>query len=339
MTSTSSREGLLELLFQIVLHIVVFIFYYFDRENPQVQPYQLAFFANYALAVLVVNYYLLPRFLYPKKYLMFVFWVAVLMISVVLIEEFVLEKIFFPDTRGSDFQGFFYVLLDVMPVVAILSGFKFAWDLIRKQRELEKLKASVEKSELNFLKSQINPHFLFNNLNNLYSYALENSDKTPEIILELSSVLRYMLYDCQSEYVPLRNEIQHLKNFVRLNELQIEERGQVDLDLGQTPEGNLMIAPLILMTFVENAFKHSLGSQVDDISIQMKFRVNEKGQLHFHCENSYHENTNNENLNKGIGLENVQKRLELIYPKAHRLHLEKEKERYKVDLRINLSSQ
>lgn len=325
-----------EFLFQIILHAVVFLFYSFDREAPHFETYKLIFFLNYTVAVFIINYVLLPQFFYKKKYTLFIGLLAFVVLSTILIEEYVLEKIFFPDTRGQSFQGFFYVLLDIMPVIAILSGFKFAWDLIRKQREIEELRASVEKSELNFLKSQINPHFLFNNLNNLYAYALEKSDKTPLIILELSSVLRYMLYDCREEFVSLDTEIQQLQNFVKLNELQIENRGKVTFIAPERSSAGYKVAPLILMNFVENAFKHSIGSQVDNIVIRIKLEIEDNDLLVFECENTYHENTNNTNLSEGIGLNNVRKRLELIYPNSHILKINEQDGWFNVFLSLNL---
>jgi hypothetical protein len=331
-----NKSALSEILFQIILHVIVFLFYSFDREAPHFESYKLVFFLNYSVAVFIINYALLPQFLYKKKYAMFVVLLMLVVLLTILIEEYVLEKIYFPDTRGQTFQGFFYVLLDIMPVIAILSGYKFAWDLIRKQREVEELRASVEKSELNFLKSQINPHFLFNNLNNLYAYALEKSDKTPLIILELSSVLRYMLYDCREEYVSLETELQQLQNFVRLNELQIEERGKVTFIPPERSAKGYKVAPLILMNFVENAFKHSIGSQVDNIVIRIKLEIQENGILVFECENTYHSNTNNSNLSEGIGLNNVRKRLELIYPNSHILKISEQEGWFNVFLSLNL---
>ncbi len=331
-----NKSALSEILFQIILHVIVFLFYSFDREAPHFESYKLVFFLNYSVAVFIINYVLLPQFLYKKKYAMFVVLLMLVVLLTILIEEYVLEKIYFPDTRGQTFQGFFYVLLDVMPVIAILSGYKFAWDLIRKQREVEELRASVEKSELNFLKSQINPHFLFNNLNNLYAYALEKSDKTPLIILELSSVLRYMLYDCREEYVSLETELEQLQNFVRLNELQIEERGKVTFIPPERSAKGYKVAPLILMNFVENAFKHSIGSQVDNIVIRIKLEIQENGILVFECENTYHSNTNNSNLSEGIGLNNVRKRLELIYPNSHILKISEQEGWFNVFLSLNL---
>jgi len=179
-----------EVIFQLLLHIVLFLFFSFDRNQPQIQEFKVVAFLNYALGALVINYVLLPHFFYRKKYLLFFFYVAIMVAVIIAAEELVLERIYYPDTRGKHFPGVVYSLLDVMPIITILAGFKFAWDASIKQREVEQLRTSVKESELQFLKSQINPHFLFNNLNNLYSYAIDNSPKTPSIILELSSVLR-----------------------------------------------------------------------------------------------------------------------------------------------------
>jgi LytS/YehU family sensor histidine kinase len=223
----------------------------------------------------------------------------------------------------------------VLPVIAILSGFKFAWDAISSQSEVEKLRTSAQENELQFLKSQINPHFLFNNLNNLYSYAIDNSPKTPAIILELSSVLRYMLYDCKEKYVPLSKEIEHLKNYTQLSELQIENRGTVDFKTGITGSG-YRIAPLILTVFVENAFKHSTASQSEDIFISVDITVSENGLLEFKCANSFRRETNTDDLSHGIGLQNVKKRLRLIYPRAHNLTIYETDTSYSVKLSIDL---
>lgn len=285
----------------------------------------------------MISYLILPKFFYNKKYVPFIIATILVITLVILIEELVIERIYFPDTRGRGFQGYFYVLLDVLPIITILSGFKFAWDAIRKQREVDQLKELMEQSELSFLKSQINPHFLFNNLNNLYSYALENSSKTPVIILELSSVLRYMLYECKEKYVPVSNELKQLGNFIRLNELQIEERGVVEYSIPENEDLPLRIAPLILMVFVENAFKHSTASQVDDISIKIDVKVSDEGILNFTSENSYRSTSNKNDLSEGIGLQNVRKRLELIYPGSHKLDIDEKSNIYLVKLTIDLN--
>lgn len=329
-------NGYAEVFFQIFLHIVLFLFFSFDKQNPSIQGHQILFFLNYAVGAFLINYVLLPQFFYRKKYVAFFILICIIIAVIILVEEFVLEPTFFPDTRGKYFPGIIYSLLDVMPIIIILTGFKFAWDAAGKQREVETLRASVKESELQFLKSQINPHFLFNNLNNLYSYAIEQSPKTPSIILELSSVLRYMLYDCKEDFVTLSKEIEHLKNFTQLNELQVEERGKITFKTENICSG-YRIAPLILTVFVENAFKHSTASQSNKIYIDIDIKVEDAGVLHFVCSNSFLPMTNTENLSKGIGLENVKKRLQLLYPGAHTLTTQEQKDSYLVELKLQLT--
>ncbi|MEL6868001.1 MAG: histidine kinase, partial [Bacteroidota bacterium] len=180
------------------------------------------------------------------------------------------------------------------------------------------------------------PHFLFNNLNNLYAYAIENSPKTPEIILELSGFLRYMLYECRAAYVPLNREVEQMENFIRLNEMQVEERGEINFS-SENIQSTYQIAPLILIVFIENAFKHSTASQRNQIEITVRLSLSPNGLLNFSCSNSYREQSNTEQLSKGIGLENVRKRLALIYPNAHQLDIQKTDQRYQVQLSIDLN--
>ncbi|MBT30552.1 MAG: histidine kinase [Thalassobius sp.] len=253
-----------ELLFQIVLHFVVFIFYSFDKDHPHIDWFEIVFFSHYSICTLFISYYLLPNYLYKKQHLQFFIFLSLTLCWVILVEELMLEQIFFPHMRAKAFPGVFFTLFQILPVITILSGFKFAWDALGKQRELDKLKKSIQESELQMLKSQINPHFLFNNLNNLYAYAIENSPKTPKIILDLSGVLRYMLYECKENYVPLSKEIEQLENFIKLNQLQIEERGFVGFEY-KNIQSNYLIAPLILIVFIENAFKHSQANLSENI--------------------------------------------------------------------------
>ncbi len=325
-----------EVIFQVLLHVVVFIFYSYDRRNPQIESYQVVFFLTYALAALVINYLLLPKFLYRNKPLPFVIWTVVVIGVVIILEEAVIEQIYFPDTRGQRFLGVFFSLWGVLPVITVLSGFKFAWDALRKQQEVELLKSTIKESELKFLRSQINPHFLFNNLNNLYSYAIDFSPKTPEIILKLSSVLRYMLYECKEKYVPLAKEVEQLQNFTQLYEMQIEERGEVNFSV-EVNQPDYQIAPLILIVFIENAFKHSQSGQSDNIRIDIALELSEEGELTFSCKNNFHPVANTENLAHGIGLENVRKRLQLLYPNAHSLTIEEKDNQFEVYLTMQLT--
>jgi LytS/YehU family sensor histidine kinase len=278
----------------------------------------------------------MPKYLYRKKYLPFLVGVVVIVLALIFLEELVLEPWLFPGTRrASNFSNIIYTLMGIMPILTVLCGFKFAWDALQKQQQIEKLERIIEESELQFLRSQINPHFLFNNLNNLYSYAIQGSDKTPQIILELSGLLRYMLYECKEKYVPLSKELQQLQNFIALSKLQIEERGNVTFNATQQTE-NYKIAPLILIVFIENAFKHSQAGQSNNINIVIDVTL-ERHILYFKCTNNHDSGEKHESLSSGIGLTNVKKRLNLIYPNAHQLSITESDNLYEVDLAIELT--
>lgn len=308
-----------ELFYQILLHCVLFIFFSFDRHSPNIGWKHIAFFSNYALAASLINYLLIPLFYNHRKYITFTVFTFFLIGMVIGVEELGLEQVFYPGTdRAKYIPNLFFCLLDVLPVIVMLVGFKFAWDTHQKQKRIDQLKQLVKDSELQVLKNQINPHFLFNNLNNLYVFALEQSPKTPSIILELSAVLRYMLYDCTEKFVSLSKELTHIKNYLELHKLQLEDNTQVSFkEKGECSQWE--IAPLILITFIENAFKHSVSSITDQISIDINSVVNPNGKLVFTCENTYTQQSNVEHLGNGIGLKNVKKRLELLYPKKHQL--------------------
>ena len=339
MMNTFFRKINKEFLFQFILILVLGIATSVEKHeaawNLFLSASKLSFFLSYTFAALFIGYVLLPRFFYKKRYWLFAFSVFLVLITVIATEELVLEQIFYPNSRGKSFPGFIHTLLEILPTILILVGFKFAWDAQQKQSELEQLNTAMAESRMRFLKSQINPHFLFNNLNNLYAYALENSPKTPTIILELSSLLRYMLYDCQAELVPLAKEIKSLKDFIHLQELQIEDRGDIQFTVsGET--SNWMIAPLILVVFIENCFKHSTSSQIDEIQIDIDIAI-QNNQLVMTCSNSFSPATNTQKLSKGIGLENVQSRLDLLYPDAHHLAIQNEENVYKVRLELTLA--
>lgn len=293
------------------------------------------FLLFYSVATVAITYYLMPRFLYKKKYRQFFLGSALLVAAVITIEEVVLEPLLFPNTkRAETFPGIYVSLLGVLPVMFILSGCKFGWDALKKQAQIDELETTIQESELQFLRSQINPHFLFNNLNNLYSYALQESPKTPEIILEMSGVLRYMLYESKEQFVPLKKELEQLGNFIRLYKLQIEDRGEVQFDVDKI-EGEYKIAPLILIVFIENAFKHSQSGQSSDIEIDMSVKLN-NSTLEFRCKNNYQSGFSLDSVAKGIGLKNVRKRLELLYPKKHILEIKETDNAYNVYLRLEL---
>ncbi len=324
-----------ELFFQIVLHIIVLLFFSFDKNREAINVDRAIFLLYYSVATVAVTYFLMPRYLYKKKYWQFFLGFILVVTTVIAIEELVLEPLLYPNTRrGDGFPGVYVSLLGILPVMVILSGCKFGWDALQKQAEIDELQSTIQESELQFLRSQINPHFLFNNLNNLYSYALQNSPKTPEIILEMSGVLRYMLYESKEQFVPLKKEIEQLDNFIRLYKLQIENRGDVNFETVNIKSG-YKIAPLILIVFIENAFKHSQSGQSSNIEIDISVRMTDSV-LEFRCKNNFEAVPSLDTVAKGIGLRNVQKRLELLYPNKHRLEINEENNSYIVYLRLEL---
>lgn len=334
---------------ETIIHIFLWILYFmmvaYEKDlisertgkSLSLQFQDFVFTLNYFFVIIIINYFLLPQYFYRKRYVVFGVLSLLLLCTSILIEEFVMERIFYGDTRGSAFQGFFPTLLDIGPTILFFVGFKLAWDNQKKQADLEQIKKEKIESELQFLKTQLNPHFLFNNLNNLYAYALEQSPKTPEIILQLSAMMRYVIYESRENFVPLQKELKYLKDFILLQKLQMESRGEVDFEVKGAVQGK-RIAPLIMIAFVENSFKHSMSSQAEDIWINIKTEIKDQ-QLFFNCQNSFEpsDNTSNEYLSKGIGLENVKKRLNLLYPNQHQLHISQEYGIYKVALRIELN--
>lgn len=331
-----------EILYQLTIVVVLFIFFSHNQEGTEQVSMQalfasskLAFFANYMMGAMVINYLLLPILYYKKKPFLFVVSVALLLVMVVLIDEFLLERIYFPDTRGTYFPGIPYTIIETLPIILIFTVFKFAWDFHRKEREVDQLKSLVQESEIKYLKSQVNPHFLFNNLNNLYSKALKNSPKTPGIILELSSVLRFMVYDSKEKDIALSREIEHLRHYTSLYNLQMENRGRVNFEVDLESD-QFAISPLLLVIFVENAFKHSTRTQSAGICIQISVRVTSVGQLTFVCENSYSREYQTVEADSGVGLDNVRKRLLLVYPNNHKLNIANDGQTFKVDLQLQL---
>ncbi|WP_431158799.1 sensor histidine kinase [Winogradskyella poriferorum] len=316
-----------------VLALFLFVLNSFDKGEFGFNTRKALYSLSYVLCALFIDYVLIPNFLYKKKTWVFSLLLILSIVVVIVLEEFVVEKILLSNTHGRGFN-LFWTLLDVLPPLAFLVGFKFSWDAIEKQKKIDSLNRLVAESELNFLNSQINPHFLFNNLNNLYAYALENSPKTPKIVLHLASILRYMLYDCREDRILLSKEIENLKDYIQLNQLQFDDKGKVNFRV----EGNLSqlkIAPLILMVFVENAFKHSYASQLNNILINISIKITDKT-LYFTCDNNYSNNSNTNDLSKGIGLKNVKGRLNIIYSEKHELIIEDKNNMYKVFLRIEL---
>lgn len=346
MTSTHKNKFLgLETQLMLLLWVVYLVIPYLvvpERYGYSLAPSELLIKTTYLVFALFSNFVLIPRLLHESRYIQFALAITGVILFGAFLEEILLENILFPDTRGGElsFRGVQWAASKIGFVLILFSTFKLIWDYQKKQKQIAELEREKIASELKFLKSQINPHVLFNNLNNIYSYALEKSEKVPEMLLKLSDIMRYMLNDEDSQFVKLEKEIRYLEDFIELQKLRLEERGSVSMSVNGDP-GNYKIAPLLLVAFVENSFKHSMQSEVDNIEIDISITI-ENGTLIFVSKNTFSEDggpslQNRNGRETGIGLQNVKKRLQLIYKEKHNLEIAKQEKYFVVELSLDLS--
>lgn len=187
----------------------------------------------------------------------------------------------------------------------------------KKEKGIALAKSELKEAELKFLKMQINPHFLFNALNNIYALSVTNSDKTQEAISTLSLMLRYVLYDCERPEVPIRRELEYITNFIRLFKLKSSKDFNISFT-EDVQDDMAMVAPMIFIPFIENAFKHSGIEKGGDSFVNISLKSSGES-IDFVVENSIPQKQLTKDKHGGIGLKNVQKRLNILYPDKHKL--------------------
>ena len=244
------------------------------------------------------------------------------------------------DWSGSErtrrfFSGLWWVGRTIPFLLAFLGSTIFEIALFANKKEKEAVQSEKEKleTELKFLKSQVNPHFLFNALNNIYSLSVMQAPQTSESIMQLSEMLRYMVYDTKEEKVPLKNEINYIENYIELKRLKDSRGLNVELQLDvSVPE--VLIEPLLFIPFVENAFKHSKIEDLRKGYVKIELKV-EPDVLVFTVKNSVPENTYTKDKVGGVGLTNIQKRLDLLYPdELHQLEINQETDHFETKLKL-----
>lgn len=233
-----------------------------------------------------------------------------------------------------------YIPISKYAIMAVFScGFftvmssltKFAVDWFGNERIQRNLESEKKEMELQFLKSQLNPHFLFNSLNNIYSLAYQKSDKTADAILKLSEIMRYMIYESNDSWVSLSKEIEYVQSYIELQKLRFRDGAAVELSLNGEID-NQQIVPLILISFVENAFKHGVANDPKD-PIKINIIANQKI-LHFSVTNK--KNKHNKDEVGGVGLNNVERRLQLLYPERYKLNIVNSATHYTSELMLDL---
>jgi sensor histidine kinase YesM len=314
------------------------------HNNLYFMPVQIAYY--YAIA-----YWVIPQYLFVKQYLKFALLLLLLVIVSLLITRTIailfvnphvirVMNIVDPDYLKAEHQSFLTKLLDKQSMVNALKGvnliigFVLAIKLFKMW--YERKQAALE-AELSALKAQVHPHFLFNTLNNLYALSLDGSPKSPQLILGLSDILRYMLYECNANEVLLEREIFMMQQYIKLEKVRYEDR----IDINFTIKGDLtnkLIAPLLILPFIENAFKHGTSEKTGQVWINIDINVTGNHfKLKIANNNPEREPDNNQAAPGHIGLKNVMKRLELLYPATSKLKIMNEDDTFLIVLDMDLN--
>jgi len=320
--------------YRVIKHLLFWLFVYSDEflsivnvtEAFDVPFYYILLEIVGDMVVVYFNiYYLLPKFFLRAR--VFIYGLCTLL-SICLSMLF---YFFLYDFTPEDFTSDYVVTMIVgnASIIMMAVAFKLIEMMYLSQNSIQELKETNLQTELAYLKNQVNPHFLFNTLNNLFIMSKKVDKKTPDAILQLSDLLRYQLYDCESEFVTVEKEIEYLNNYIELEKLR---RQDIDIQMDIIGDvGSAKIRPLILIPFVENAFKYNNTGGVGSAYINIQIEQSES-QFHFTCKN-------NVGIIKasevgGIGLANATRRLELAYPDKHSLSSINQDGEFFVDLRI-----
>ena len=338
-----------EYIFQLIA-VVIFYFdhiIYVEFEGIQIEDAPFEILVSWLVSCsmfLVVNYVLIPKLFHTKRYLLFFGSLIGLIVLYGVLEEGVVEKLISPNRRGVNdvtWQSIYWFFGEIIVPLLTFMTIKLVFDGFRQEQKLIQLEKDRLGNELKLLKSQMQPHILFNSLNNLYHFACKKSDEVPDLILKLSNVLRYVLYETSDERVTLSKEITFIKDYVDLQKIQYSGRGNITLNLPDPKAAeNLLIAPFLLIPFIENSFKHSFGTLTHEVKVDIQLTIKERG-VHLLISNNfdqqYQNSTDSDLVKGGIGLENVKKRLELLYADNYTLRLEESMDTYRVNLNLELN--
>jgi sensor histidine kinase YesM len=296
------------------------------------------------LFVYVILFWLVPRYLVKERYLTFlifyVTWVVMGLVMNFLFRYYILIPFRSgrpspPIGMGGAYRmifalGSFIVMNTVAAFAVFISMFKYWY---REQRQKMQIQEEKTRAELELLKAQLHPHFLFNTLNNLYTLVIERSEKAPDMLLRLSGLLSYVLYECKAPEVSLEKEIKVMLDYIALEQERYGSRLEISTDFSGDLEGK-MIAPMMFQPFVENAFKHGTAEQIGRVWMSIELSVR-KNQLIFRVINSVDWKFAEKKAG-GIGIENVRRRLELLYPGKYTLEQDAGEETYIISLTIEL---
>lgn len=295
----------------------------------------------FTMLITYINYfYLLPKFLAKKKVfqyiLEFIIWFAIIITIRLHLERFLVDGYTYQANYLYTTRFIIQIVAVTLFIVTFVAMLRFSTDYFELQAKKKEIENEKLSAELNFLKAQINPHFLFNTLNNLYYLAYTNSENTTEVIAKLSQMMRYMIYDSNHPQVLLSKEIEYMQNYISLERLRLNNEIPIDFCI-EGNVGNVLIAPLIFITFLENAFKHGVSNNQPGAWVKIGIRICNKECLYTVSNSKIPQTkTPEKEDNAGIGLKNVNRRLELSYPNQYELKVTDEKDKYVVELKLKL---
>ncbi len=317
------------------LAVLGFYVIFFGRKNNNYG--QTLFFVSLLMPVTIgtsylLNYYLLPHFLMRERYALFLLYTLYLLFTSLFLEMMVamltfivMASLHIRDMSPASFDLIF-LLTSLLMVVFLSAAIKLMLHWRQSKEDYQKLMRDKVEAELKFLKVQLNPHFLFNTLNNLYYLATEKSDKTPQAILQLSEILDYVMHSSKSVFVPLEKELKQVTNYIALELLRYEDRIEIDTEV-VGPTEKLSIGPMILITLIENTFKHGVMKTTGKSWIKMKV-VGKPEMIEVRISNSWR----GVQSGRGIGLENLKSQLNLLYLGNHSLEVVARSDEFSVNL-------
>ncbi len=327
---------LLHVLFWTVV-LIYFILGYQQNRQFKLEFYRsLAFLPNHMWLAYSFMYFLIPRFLLKNKILLF-FGFALLLIGLNMYFSYLINFKFLASIsiQKKTWWTLGGSLLGCLTILGIAVSIKLLRYWAKEKRQNVLIQQEKMTAELQMLKSQVHPHFLFNTLNNIYSLTLEKSNLAPIIILKLSDLLRYMLYECDATTISLSKELEMMNYYVDLEQLRYGDRLDVSKSYSGEIEGK-MIPPLLFLPLLENCFKHGTSNQIDQSWISIHLHV-ENNILSLKLINSKMIDKNFQIVSGGIGLYNVEKRLQLLYGERYSLKILPDEETFTLSLTMPIS--
>jgi two-component system LytT family sensor kinase len=294
------------------------------------------------LVFIAINFYFnslyaIPRLLNQKQYIKFgVCFIAVITITAALrvpVSVAVNKYIFKVDVTHFDYLSVFYnSFINILFWVVIILAGKMIAERIRSQIYIEQIEKERSANELNFLRAQFNPHFLFNSINSIYGHIDKTNKGARDMLLVFSEMLRYQLYECNVEQIELKREVNYIRNYISMQKSRMNENIAVSFCTNDL-NGNLKIAPLLLITFIENAFKYVGYNEQKQNKVDIKLS-HQNDQLLFIIFNTKDTYVNTTERSSGLGIANAKRRLELIYPGKHSLNIHNTENDFEVTLTL-----